>query len=35
LQLMCDETARPLFYGTPNCSLCQDAQWVVQRKGIN
>ena len=35
LHLMCDESARPIFYGTPACTLCQNAQWTVQRKGIN
>jgi hypothetical protein len=34
LHLMCDDTARPLFYGT-SCTLCTDAMnWTVQRKGI-
>jgi hypothetical protein len=32
--LMCDDTARPMFYGT-SCTLCTDtANWTVQRKGI-
>ncbi|HMI83967.1 MAG TPA: hypothetical protein VK550_07720 [Polyangiaceae bacterium] len=32
--LMCDDTARPMFYGT-SCTVCTDtANWTVQRKGI-
>jgi hypothetical protein len=34
LHLMCDESARPMFYGA-NCTLCSDPQWTVQRKGID
>ena len=33
LNLMCDETARPMFYG-PSCTLCTDSSWAVQKKGI-
>jgi hypothetical protein len=34
LHLMCDETARPMFYGT-SCTVCNDtANWTVQRKGL-
>jgi hypothetical protein len=32
--LMCDDSARPMFYG-PSCTVCTDtANWTVQRKGI-
>jgi hypothetical protein len=34
LHLMCDESARPLFYGA-SCTLCSDAKWTVQRKSID
>lgn len=33
LFLMCDESARPIFYGA-SCSLCTNSKWTVQRKGI-
>ncbi len=33
LHLMCDESARPMFYG-PTCTLCSDSKWAVQRKGL-
>ena len=33
LFLMCDESARPMFYG-PSCTLCTDSKWTVQRKDI-
>ena len=33
LHLMCDESARSMFYGA-SCSLCKDASWTVQRKSI-
>jgi len=34
MHLMCDDSARPMFYGT-SCTLCTDtANWTVQRKGI-
>jgi hypothetical protein len=33
LNLMCDETARPMFYG-PSCTLCTDSSWTVQKRGI-
>jgi hypothetical protein len=34
LHLMCDDSARPMFYGT-SCTLCSDSMnWTVQRKGI-
>jgi predicted dienelactone hydrolase len=33
LWLMCDESARPMFYG-PTCTVCTDSKWTVQRKGI-
>jgi predicted dienelactone hydrolase len=33
LHLMGDESARSLFYGA-SCGLCTDADWSVQRKGI-
>jgi hypothetical protein len=34
LHLMGDEKFRPMFYG-PNCQLCVDSDWQVQRRGIN
>lgn len=34
LVLMGDESFRSMFYG-PSCTLCADAAWKVQRKGIN
>jgi hypothetical protein len=34
LNLMCDQTARPMFYG-PNCTLCADpSEWTVEKRGI-
>jgi predicted dienelactone hydrolase len=33
LQLMCDQSARPMFYG-PDCTLCADSKWTVQRKNM-
>jgi hypothetical protein len=33
LHLMGDESARGLFYG-PDCGLCTDASWNVERRGI-
>jgi predicted dienelactone hydrolase len=33
LFLMCDESARPMFYGA-SCTLCTESNWTVQRKGI-
>jgi hypothetical protein len=34
LHLMCDDSARPMFYGQ-SCTLCTDtANWTVQRKGL-
>ena len=33
LHLMCDESARPMFYGA-SCTLCKDASWTVQRKSM-
>jgi hypothetical protein len=33
LNLMCDQTARPMFYGT-GCTMCTDTEWTVQKKGI-
>jgi hypothetical protein len=34
LHLMGDESARAMFYSA-NCGLCSNADWVVQRKGID
>jgi hypothetical protein len=34
LQLMGDQSFRSMFYG-PDCTLCKDAMWMVQRRGIN
>lgn len=34
LHLMGDESFRAMFYG-PDCALCSDAAWLVQRRGIN
>ncbi len=31
--LMCDDSARAMFYG-PSCGLCTNSQWTVQRKDI-
>ncbi len=33
LFLMCDQSARSMFYG-PTCTLCGDAKWTVQRKNM-
>jgi hypothetical protein len=33
LQLMDDEDFRGMFYG-PDCELCRDSAWQVQRKGV-
>jgi predicted dienelactone hydrolase len=33
LFLMCDESARPMFYGA-TCTLCSDSKWTVQRKNL-
>ena len=33
LFLMCDQSARPVFYG-PSCTLCTDSKWSVQRKNM-
>jgi hypothetical protein len=33
LHLMCDESARPMFYG-PSCTLCKDPTWTVQKKSM-
>lgn len=33
LFLMCDQSARPMFYGT-DCTLCGDSKWTVQRKNM-
>jgi hypothetical protein len=33
LNLMCDQTARPMFYGA-TCTLCTESEWSVQKKGI-
>jgi hypothetical protein len=33
LFLMCDQSARKMFYGS-SCTLCTDSKWKVQRKGI-
>jgi|SRR5579859_5023737 len=33
LHLMCDESARPMFYGS-SCTLCADPSWTVQKKAI-
>jgi hypothetical protein len=33
LHLMCDETARPMFYD-PSCTMCSDSKWAVQRKNM-
>ncbi len=34
LHLMCDESARSMFYGS-DCTLCKDTTWTVQRKDIH
>jgi len=34
LHLMGDESFRKMFYG-PDCTLCGDSAWQIQRKGIN
>ncbi len=33
LFLMCDQSARPMFYGS-SCTLCSDSKWTVQRKNM-
>jgi hypothetical protein len=34
LHLMCDASARPMFYG-PSCTVCNDtANWTVDRRGL-
>jgi hypothetical protein len=33
LFFMCDESARPMFYGT-SCTLCGDSKWTVERKNL-
>jgi hypothetical protein len=33
VQLMNDDTFRPMFYGE-TCTLCTDAKWTVKRRGI-
>jgi hypothetical protein len=34
LHLMCDDSAKPMFYG-PTCTVCADTtNWTVQRKGL-
>jgi predicted dienelactone hydrolase len=33
LLLMCDDSARAMFYGQ-TCTLCSDSSWTVQRKGM-
>ena len=33
LFLMCDDSARPMFYGSA-CTLCTDSKWTVQTKGL-
>jgi hypothetical protein len=33
LFLMCDDSARAMFYGA-SCTLCADSKWAVQRKGV-
>jgi hypothetical protein len=33
LFLMCDQSARPMFYGT-SCTLCTDTKWTVQRENM-
>ena len=33
LFLMCDSSARPMFYGD-SCTLCTDSKWTVQRKNM-
>jgi hypothetical protein len=33
LFLMCDQSARPMFYGT-DCTLCTDTKWTVQTKNL-
>ena len=33
LFLMCDQSARPMFYGS-GCTLCSDAKWSVQHKNM-
>lgn len=33
LHLMCDESARPMFYGS-SCTLCAEPSWTVQKKAI-
>ena len=33
LFLMCDQSARAVFYGS-SCTLCGDSKWTVQRKNM-